>query len=63
MNNLSFEVHEGQVFGIAGPNGAGKSTLYNLITGFHSYEGTIEFKGSKDDALNNEDLKEIFLGL
>jgi branched-chain amino acid transport system ATP-binding protein len=43
VNDLSFEVQEGQVFGIAGPNGAGKSTVYNLITGFYSYEGTIEF--------------------
>jgi branched-chain amino acid transport system ATP-binding protein len=33
VNNLSFEVAQGQVFGIAGPNGAGKSTVYNLITG------------------------------
>jgi branched-chain amino acid transport system ATP-binding protein len=45
VDNLSFEVHKGQIFGIAGPNGAGKSTVYNLITGFHSYEGKIEFDG------------------
>jgi branched-chain amino acid transport system ATP-binding protein len=45
VDNLSFEVQKGQIFGIAGPNGAGKSTVYNLITGFHSYEGKIEFDG------------------
>ena len=45
VNDLSFEVKEGQVFGIAGPNGAGKSTLYNLITGFYKFEGRIEFDG------------------
>lgn len=45
VNNLSFEVKKGQVYGIAGPNGAGKSTVYNLITGNYSYEGKIEFKG------------------
>ena len=45
VNNLSFEVQQGQVFGIAGPNGAGKSTVFNLITGFYPYEGLIEFDG------------------
>jgi len=45
VDDLSFEVEKGQVFGIAGPNGAGKSTLYNLITGFYKYEGKIEFDG------------------
>jgi len=45
VNDLSFEVKSGQIFGIAGPNGAGKSTLYNLITGFYSFNGTIEFDG------------------
>ena len=45
VDNLSFEVQKGQIFGIAGPNGAGKSTVYNLITGFFPYEGTVEFDG------------------
>jgi branched-chain amino acid transport system ATP-binding protein len=45
VDDLSFEVQKGQIFGIAGPNGAGKSTVYNLITGFYSYEGKIEFDG------------------
>lgn len=44
VNNLSFEVRQGQVFGIAGPNGAGKSTVYNLITGLYDFKGTIFFK-------------------
>ena len=45
VDSLSFQVQEAQIFGIAGPNGAGKSTLYNLITGFYSFEGEIEFNG------------------
>jgi branched-chain amino acid transport system ATP-binding protein len=51
VNDLSFEVAKGQVFGIAGPNGAGKSTLYNLITGLYPFEGTIEFKGKSIQGL------------
>jgi len=47
VNNLSFEVNKGQIFGIAGPNGAGKSTVYNLITGFYDFEGSIVFNGKE----------------
>ena len=45
VNNLSFELGDGQIFGIAGPNGAGKSTVFNLISGFYPYEGAIELQG------------------
>ena len=45
VNDLSFMVEKGQIFGIAGPNGAGKSTVYNLITGFYPFEGRIDFDG------------------
>lgn len=51
VNNLSFEVEQGQVFGIAGPNGAGKSTIYNLITGFYNFEGSIRFNGKEISGL------------
>ncbi len=47
VNDLSFDVTKGQVFGIAGPNGAGKSTLYNLITGLYSFEGSISFNNQE----------------
>ncbi len=38
VNNLSFDVREKEIFGIAGPNGAGKTTLFNVISGI--YQGT-----------------------
>lgn len=34
VNNLSFNVFKGEVFGFLGPNGAGKSTSINMICGF-----------------------------
>lgn len=33
VNQVSFTVHSGEIFGLIGPNGAGKTTLFNLITG------------------------------
>ena len=34
VDNISFEVKDGEVVGFLGPNGAGKSTTMNMITGF-----------------------------
>jgi branched-chain amino acid transport system ATP-binding protein len=45
VNNLSFEVYPGEVFGVAGPNGAGKTTLFNVITGFLPGTGEVLFEG------------------
>lgn len=45
VNNLSFDIREGEILGIIGPNGAGKSTLFNLITGvLHPKSGKIMFR-------------------
>lgn len=46
VNNLSFQVQEGQIYGFLGPNGAGKSTTMNMITGYiASTEGTVVING------------------
>jgi branched-chain amino acid transport system permease protein len=34
VQNVSFDVHRGEILGIIGPNGAGKTTLFNLLNGF-----------------------------
>ena len=46
LQDVSFEVPEGQVFGLIGPNGAGKTTVFNLITGLLApTSGAVEFQG------------------
>jgi ABC-type branched-subunit amino acid transport system ATPase component len=45
VNNVSFDLHRGEILGIIGPNGSGKTTLLNLITGFVSKDsGKVVFK-------------------
>jgi len=51
VKDLSFEVKEKEIFGIAGPNGAGKTTLFNVISGIHSGSGEIYFFGERIDRL------------
>lgn len=34
VDNISFEIKEGEIIGLLGPNGAGKSTTMNMITGY-----------------------------
>ncbi|MDQ1239298.1 MAG: branched-chain amino acid transport system ATP-binding protein, partial [Thermodesulfobacteriota bacterium] len=34
VDNISFQLYQGELLGIIGPNGSGKTTLVNLITGF-----------------------------
>lgn len=46
LNDVSFEVKEGELFGIAGPNGAGKSVLFSVISGFYQpTSGSVVFEG------------------
>jgi len=46
VDNLSFEVGEGEILGFLGPNGAGKSTTMKMLTGFlPPSEGTAKVAG------------------
>lgn len=46
LDNLSFDVKQGEVLGFLGPNGAGKSTTMNIITGYiAATDGTVTVDG------------------
>lgn len=52
VNDLSFDVKEGEIFGLIGPNGAGKTTVFNCITQFYKpTEGSIVYKNKSNDIL------------
>ena len=51
VDDISFQVEKGAIFGLLGPNGAGKTTLIRMITGiFYPDEGSIQFNGKKFNA-------------
>ena len=47
LEEVSFEVPAGSIFGLIGPNGAGKTTVFNLVTGLlPPSSGSIRFNGA-----------------
>lgn len=54
VDDISFSVDTGQIFGLLGPNGAGKTTLIRMITGiFYPDSGNITFQGKKFDPIHD----------
>jgi branched-chain amino acid transport system ATP-binding protein len=46
LDDVSFDVEEGELFAIIGPNGAGKTSIFNCLNGvYRPHTGTILFEG------------------
>jgi ABC-2 type transport system ATP-binding protein len=54
VDDISFDIAQGSIFGLLGPNGAGKSTLLRMITGiFYPDSGEVLFNGEKFDPVKH----------
>jgi ABC-2 type transport system ATP-binding protein len=54
VDDISFSIKQGSIFGLLGPNGAGKTTLLRMITGiFYPDEGEIIFDDKKFEPLSD----------
>src|SRR5664279_2385610 len=54
VDDISFSISRGSIFGLLGPNGAGKTTLLRMITGiFYPDSGHILFEGKKFEPIKD----------
>ena len=63
ISNISFNLHAGEVVGIAGVEGNGQAELVEAIMGLRDYTGSIEFHGSAIDSLSVADRHDLGIGL
>jgi len=62
IDQLSFEVQKGEIYGLIGPNGAGKTTIFNNITGnYIPTEGHVIFDGQ--DITGTKPNKVVSIGI
>ena len=58
VDDLSFEVKKGEIFGLIGPNGAGKTTVFNCITQFYNpTKGNVYFQDHGGSTILLNDIK------
>lgn len=53
VDDLSFAINEGEIYGLIGPNGAGKTTVFNCITQFYKpNQGKVLFRSLEGSFIN-----------
>ena len=53
VNDVSFEINQGEIVGILGPNGAGKTTTIRLLTGVFQLDTNAKIEIFGDDVTHN----------
>jgi branched-chain amino acid transport system ATP-binding protein len=63
VNNVSFNVEEGEIFGLIGPNGSGKTTIFNCINNYFPVTaGDVVFKGKTITGLKTYKICHLGIG-
>jgi branched-chain amino acid transport system ATP-binding protein len=63
VNGVSFQVEQGQIYGLIGPNGSGKTTIFNLINAYFPLtRGEVYFEGKKISGLKTHQICEHGIG-
>jgi NitT/TauT family transport system ATP-binding protein len=66
LENINFQINEGEFISILGPSGCGKSTLLRVVGGFEEFDGTVKIKGDikrkpgKDVIMVFQDFNQLF---
>ena len=59
LEDVSFTIHYGEIYGLIGPNGAGKTSLFNVLTGIYIPDGgRFVFDGAPLDGLKPNEVAE-----
>ncbi len=59
LDNVSFELHKGEILGVLGPNGAGKTTLLKILLGILRGTGTVKVLGTDISSIPPKRLAKI----
>jgi branched-chain amino acid transport system ATP-binding protein len=63
VNEVSFQVEKGEIFGLIGPNGSGKTTIFNCINNFYPITGgDVLFKGKSIKGLKPHKVCHLGIG-
>ena len=63
VSGVTFQVRQGEIFGLIGPNGSGKTTIFNLISNYHRpTSGTIHFRGRNITGLKTYKICRLGIG-
>ncbi|MFT4164513.1 MAG: ABC transporter ATP-binding protein [Microlunatus sp.] len=60
LDQVSFDINQGEILGLIGPNGAGKTTCFNVMTGVYApTSGSVTFKGQSLQGLRRHQITKL----